>query len=82
MINFKISIPDECLVRDDELNSSSNMYTYYKLIPYGDYFCSKASHLKEIWHDGDEYYEYELGSFQNGKWELFFSWMSDDEGIF
>ena len=72
MIDFKISLPEQCFTKDKSRGDD-----YYKLVDYGDQYMTKATHIKETWHDGEEYFSYELGYFKDNKWVMLFEWNID-----
>ena len=79
MINFNISLPEQCFSRDKTMDGDYG--DYYKLLPYGDWYWTKATHIKEIWHDGEEYFSYELGYFKGKEWVWLFCWNAEADSI-
>ena len=79
MILLGCELPEKCFETDYKLSSHGT--SFYKLKPYGDWYTTIATHIKEVWHDGEEYYSYELGYFVNGKWECIFGWSGEDRSV-
>ena len=74
-----VKIPQECF---EEIESNC-MYSLYTIKNYTPFFYSNSiTHMKEIWHDGLEYYSYEFGSISNGEFISIFDFDGETFSIF
>lgn len=73
-VQFGITLPAECFKLDK--NKSTEYVTYYKLVPYGDWWLSnKINYIREEYDDNYEQFCYTLGYFDdNNEFVVGFYW--------